>query len=104
MWEKRKNRKRCFYRESVFAEILYPYPSVLHFGGQINVLETSRRKKSGLGLHEQLLNQRLTLYSGMALLISQGHGIGELREGKHCPVGLMSPVDGEVINIPVKML
>lgn len=39
-----KQKRRLFYRESLLAEILYPYPSVLHFGGRINFLKRSRRK------------------------------------------------------------
>lgn len=39
-----KRKRKLFYRESLLAEILYPYSSVLHFEGRINFLKRSRRK------------------------------------------------------------
>lgn len=84
----KKDKKRWLYRECAFAKTLHPHPFILNCGGRINLPETTGRKNLAQGsMNNSFFNQRLALFSGKAIIFSQGCGIEEMRWEMARPAG-----------------
>lgn len=100
----KKDKKRWFYRECAFAKKLHPHPFILNCGGRINLPETTGRKNPAQGsMNNSFFNQRLALFSGKAIIFSQGCGIEEMRWEMARPTGWMGLDHGQVTDVSARL-